>query len=334
MKIANLLPKMLMLTVVGSGLSQRVENLDWRIKTRKVWEKAPHDAFTGLAAFKDRLYICFREGTAHGSTDGAIRILSSKDGKSWRSVGRFDSPTYDYRDPKLTVSSGGSLMLTAAAANHSRTSLMTLVWLSTDGSKWSEPAMIGDHDYWLWSVTWHNGVAYGVGYDTSLPAKKRKGLRLYKSDNGKQFTAIVPELYNVDEPDETALAFGQDGTAYAIVRREVKGKSTVLGKAKPPYTDWEWVETGSTFLYSPDAITLTGGRIIVAGRTVFENKFRTGLFELDTLRMKLFPFSWAPSAGESGYPGFALFKGKLWMSYYSSHEDNRTAIYIANMSPQ
>jgi hypothetical protein len=35
-----------------------------------------------------------------------------------------------------------------------------------------------------------------------------------------------------------------------------------------------------------------------------------------------------PSGGDCSYPGLAFFGGRLWVSYYSSHE-GRTAIYLA-----
>jgi hypothetical protein len=37
-----------------------------------------------------------------------------------------------------------------------------------------------------------------------------------------------------------------------------------------------------------------------------------------------------PSSGDSSYPGFVWHDGRLFMSYYSSHEA-RTAIYLARI---
>jgi hypothetical protein len=37
-----------------------------------------------------------------------------------------------------------------------------------------------------------------------------------------------------------------------------------------------------------------------------------------------------PSGGDNSYPGLVLHDGKLWVSYYSSHE-GKTSIYLAEI---
>ena len=56
------------------------------VDVRHIWGQAPHSAFTDLARFKGRWYCVFREGSAHVSPDGAIRVLSSADGMVWVSA--------------------------------------------------------------------------------------------------------------------------------------------------------------------------------------------------------------------------------------------------------
>ena len=38
-----------------------------------------------------------------------------------------------------------------------------------------------------------------------------------------------------------------------------------------------------------------------------------------------------PSGGDCSYPGLVWHENLLWMSYYSSHEDNHTSIYLAKV---
>ena len=45
------------------------------IEVRKIWDKAPHNAFTDLIRFKDHWYCAFREGSAHRSNDGKKRAM-------------------------------------------------------------------------------------------------------------------------------------------------------------------------------------------------------------------------------------------------------------------
>jgi hypothetical protein len=49
---------------------------------KKIWDTAPHSAFTDLIRFNDTFYCTFREGTGHvpgkktGDGDGEIRVIN------------------------------------------------------------------------------------------------------------------------------------------------------------------------------------------------------------------------------------------------------------------
>src|SRR5207248_2554691 len=100
------------------------------LESRKIWDAAPHNAFTDLARFKDAWFCAFREGQAHVSPDGALRILTSPDGVTWHSAALVRDPRGDLRDPKLTVTPAGRLMRTAASALHPPAAAkhQTLAW--------------------------------------------------------------------------------------------------------------------------------------------------------------------------------------------------------------
>ena len=51
------------------------------LEVRKIWDKAPHNAFTDLIRFKDNWISFFAEGKGHAPPDGALRILTSQDGR-------------------------------------------------------------------------------------------------------------------------------------------------------------------------------------------------------------------------------------------------------------
>src|SRR3712207_6534057 len=59
------------------------------VRSDRIWDAAPHNAFTDLFRWKDHWYCSFREGSAHSSYDGAARLLKSADGQTWKSVARF-----------------------------------------------------------------------------------------------------------------------------------------------------------------------------------------------------------------------------------------------------
>ena len=45
------------------------------LDVRKIWDEAPHNAFTDLVHFKGRFFCVFREGEGHVSPDGALRVI-------------------------------------------------------------------------------------------------------------------------------------------------------------------------------------------------------------------------------------------------------------------
>lgn len=44
---------------------------------QKIWDRAPHNAFTDLVRFQDRWFCVFREGQGHVSPDGALAVAAS-----------------------------------------------------------------------------------------------------------------------------------------------------------------------------------------------------------------------------------------------------------------
>lgn len=296
------------------------------VDVRKIWDAAPHNAFTDLVRFKDRWWCVFREGKAHVSPDGALRVLSSADGDAWESAALVTMEGADLRDAKIVIAPDGRLMLNGAGAMHPPSSVkhQTFAWFSDDGKTWSAPAKIGEPDFWLWRVTWNEGNAYGVGYGTA----GAKSIRLYSSKDGRSFGVRVPTLFDKGSPSEASILFLPDGTALCLVRRDEGTKTAQLGTAKPPYSEWTWKDLGVP-LGGPQLLRLPDGRIVAAGRR-YEGGVRTSLHWLDPEKGALAEFAKLPSGGDTSYPGLAWHDGLLWVSYYSSHE-GKTSIYRAKV---
>jgi hypothetical protein len=293
----------------------------------KVWDRAPHNAFTDLIRFNGRWYLVFREGEKHVSPDGAIRVLSSSDGERWDSWAKLDYPVADLRDPKITVTPGGRLMLTAAGAMHAPSEVRhkTFVWFSDNGRDWTPAEVIGQPDFWLWRVMWHHGKAYGMGYRTS---GQESIIRPYMSLDGKKFAPLAEAALTDGSPNEATILFNRDDTALCLVRREGGAKSAMLGRSRPPYRGWMWEDLGIR-LGGPNMIRLPDGRIIAAGR-LYDDRQRTALCWLDEERNTLKEFLVLPSGGDSSYPGLVWHDDLLWVSYYSSHE-GKSSIYLAKV---
>lgn len=187
------------------------------LSVKKIWDAAPHNAFTDLIRHNGRFFCVFGEGTTHVSPDGALRVITSADGENWESAALITSENSDLRDAKITVTPDGKLMLSGAEAFHDKSvhTHQSLVWFSDDGTKWSEKHEIGDPDFWLWRTTWHNHEAFNFGYGCG----EKKSLRLYKSADGKNFETLVEDLNIASYPNETSIVFKSD-TASCLLSRD------------------------------------------------------------------------------------------------------------------
>jgi len=307
---------------IGFGLADPLPGATL-VSVRKIWDAAPHNAFTNLIRHKGEWFCVFREGQKHVSDDGALRVITSKDGQVWESAARITSDTADLRDAQITVAPDGRLMLSGAAALHQPASAkhQTMAYFSDDGRKWSEGDKIGDPNFWLWRITWHQGTAYGLGYSTT----KEKSVRLYKSRDGKQFDTLVSNLFDKEYPNESSIVFLEDDSAVCLLRRQGNG---MVGTATPPYTAWTWKDLGVK-IGGPDLHRLPDGRFVAAVR-LYDGGARTSLCWLDPETGGFEEFLRFPSGGDTSYAGMVWHEGLLWVSYYSSHE-GKTSIYLAKV---
>jgi len=307
------------------------------VEVRKIWSEGPHNAFTDLIRFQNRWYCVFREGAGHGSPDGRLRVITSKNGKRWESAALIESGEGDLRDAKISIAPDGRLVLMGAVALRQPAPHrhQSLVWFSRDGRNWEGPHKVGDPDFWLWRVTWHKATAYGFGYNTNRDRNLRT-LRLYESKDGRDYKTLVENLGVRNSPGESAIRFDGD-RAIALIRRDAYGgkppipasaATALIGTALPPYTDWTWKDTGER-VGGPNFIGVPGGRWVAAVR-LHQPEARTALCWLDPEKGTLVEFLTLPSKGDSSYAGLAMHKGLLWVSYYSSHE-GKTSIYLAKV---
>lgn len=305
------------------------------VESVKIWDQAPHNAFTDLVCWKDQIYCAFREGRGHVSTDGRIRILRSADAQTWESAALVSFQGYDFRDAHLSVTPDNRLMLLGGASPRKKDGESaptgSFVAFSEDGVTWTDPQIVVEPGRWLWQVTWHAGKAYGVSY--SAPDNDRY-LMLLTSTDGLKYEPLVARLFDQGSPNETTLRFTADGTCYALVRRDrYNGAPTspMLGVSTPDYTKWQWHDLGSEFnaFGGPNFIELPCGQWIAAGR-MHQGGTHTALAQLDVQNAKMTALLRLPSGGDTSYCGLLWHNDLLLVSYYSSHE-GKTAIYLAKV---
>lgn len=313
------------------------QSLPILVFTQKIWDLAPHCALTDLALFRGKWFCVFRESNTHaGGNDGIIRLITSSDTVTWKSVQKWEEPGVDLRDPKLSITPEGNLMLLVGGSiykNGKYRSCQTRVSFSKDAKTWSPLTPILVENDWLWRATWHEGKAYGAAYRMTDPTDRHKEwlLTLYESDDGINYR-LVTDLMIPGQPNETTLRFTQRGEMVALVRREMPNHDEAwIGISVPPYVDWRWTPTGR-FFGGPNFIILPNGTMWAAGRYTFASPYggidNTVVTSLNDLLRG--PFLVLPSSGDTSYPGMVLHDDFLWISYYSSHE-GKTAVYFAKL---
>jgi hypothetical protein len=316
------------------------------VSVQKIWDKAPHCAFTDLVYWNGQFVCAFREGRAHVSTDGRIRVLTSPDGEKWESAAVLKLDGFDLRDAGLSIAPAGTrqpvlpgagsrLMLIGGAAprktDKDRAPTGSFVAFSDDAKTWTTPEVVVEPGRWLWRVTWHDDKAYGISYASVRPLNADLSTQLLVSDDGLKYSELVPKLFGEGTPTEATLRFAKDGTMYCLQRRdgEPRYQSAFFGSSKPPYTDWQWHDLG-TFVGGPNFIQLPSGKWIAAGRFFNDKTPKTKLAWLDVEKNTIEPILELPSGGDTSYPGLVWRDDSLWMSYYSSHE-GKANIYLAKI---
>ena len=324
----------LLLTVFYLPVSSQVN-----YTVTKIWDSAPHNAFTDMIRYKGKYFCTFREGTGHipakdGTGDGKIRILVSTDGDTWESAALIAKEGFDLRDAKLSITPDGRLMVVMGGSIYEQAVLkgrMPHVSFSDKkGEKFSDPkpllidSDIRSNNDWLWRVTWYKKTGYGVVYQPG-------GAYLVKTTNGINYQ-LVTKLDVNGSPNEATVDFSKSGDMRIIIRRESDDRNGWLGFSSTPYIDWKWTDLGIR-LGGPHMITLPNGKTLIGSRTYvtenFVNHSHTSLYGLDRQGKTTLLLTF-PSGGDTSYPGFVVKGKELWVSYYSGHE-GRTSIYLAKL---
>ncbi len=319
------------------------------VPAARIWGEAPHSAFTDLVRFRGRFVCCFREGQAHVPGEersaGQVRVIASADGTAWSSLALVEEAGVDLRDPKLSITPDGRLLLLMCGAvlgGAEPARAPRVAFSDPEGTAFGaplrarlDPAVARGND-WLWRVTWHAGRAWGVVYQPSRTGPW--GLVLVESRDGVDWRhAATLELEG--SPNEATVRFlpgGAVGDTLAIlVRREGGERAGAVGHAAPPYREWTWRALPRR-LGGPDFVRLADGTLVCGTRSHGEGGRTTTILARFDLEGAFEPLVLLPSGGDTSYPGLVLHGDELWVSYYSSHEapeppDHPTAIYLARV---
>lgn len=290
-----------------------------------IWSN-DYSAFPSIVKFQGKYYVSFREAKSHifdenGKAEGKARILVSRDGKKWKSVALLAKEGYDLRDPKLSVTPDGRLMVTMGGSIYIDRELkgfIPQVSFSSDGRTFSaaEPVVfderITDDREWIWRVTWYDGTGYGVTYGEHFA--------LVKTLDGVHYDTVCElDLDRKNAPGESTVRFTPDGKMLMMVRCDQGDEQGRWGVSEAPYADWTWT-TIPMHLGGPDFIRLEDGTIVAGTRIRFADGQCKTIVLKGSEDGKFEEMFLAPSGGDTSYPGFIEVGDRLWMVYYSCHE--------------
>ncbi|MCX7704908.1 MAG: hypothetical protein N2115_01440 [bacterium] len=299
------------------------------METKCIWWDGYHNAFTDIIRFRDNFFVTFRHATMHAiGGRGKIYVIKSQNANDWKLVTTF--PGFpDSRDPKLFVFNNKLWVVFFAVSDDPeffRHWVHVYISYSEDGVNFSRPVKIENYNLRFWRIRNYKNVIYAA---TCRLMPDEMGTFLFRSENGIKFD-YVSTIVKEDHANEADLLF-EDDTCYAFVRRE-DCKTPVIAISKYPFEKWQrytmnFVVRGPHIFKFKDKIYCTGrvfltpdGKIYSYIKNETEYEPKTAIFELDRENMIFKPIKILPSGGDTSYCGSMVYKGKIYISYYSQHE--------------
>ena len=310
------------------------------IKVSRISPPSPHAAFTDLHINPfdksgNTVLCCYRNAQNHHSHDGQITVLAIQiDSFKVVSKHHFKLANTDLRDPKLSFD-GTRLILTCYAKHKDKNSDITTTMLSfftTTGVSWSSGNKFGQHGWWLWNIAFSKSKAYGLAYNRAANA-----VNLYSGHPSRAMNCAKRNVFSLEKsgkgyPNESAILFDDCDRAHVFLRRDADSFSAQYGFSRPPYTKWEWCDLG-LYIGGPAAVHYRNTIYFVAGRDVDWQRrtFSTAIWTFNSDTRSLTHCLTLPSGGDTSYPGMVVIDKTLYISYYSSHIDNQSRVYLAKV---
>ena len=283
--------------------------------TKLIWKGDSHAAFTSLVYYKDYLYCSFRNANQHADTNakdnGSICVIRSKDGEEWDSVLTYKDSDYDLRDPQLSVTPSGELMLLTEKVQyyegHAKTRSTAVTFIKEDGSFTPISSIhfdAYDNWNWIWNIEWIDGVAYGFCY---IPF-----FGLVKSVDGINYE-LVEKIHLDGNPSEASLVKLDKNHLLAVVRRD---SLAALGIYNLTDKQWQWNDCDE-IIGCPKLLKVKRD-ILVVGRS-YKYGLQTTLYKFNKYKQKLVPIERISGDKDCSYPGLVYKKRNLYISYHKGN---------------
>ncbi len=291
--------------------------------THMIWAGASHNAFTSLTVYHDNLYLSFREAQSHvdrnGGDNGVIRILKSQDGKRWRSVGRIKMKGYDLRDPQIQTLPDGKLMVSFVAATYKngRANSYHTYMSELSNDRILRPVRLQTllPSDWLWRIHWNKNIAYSFNYINSF--------NLLSSRDGINYN-VVRDYDIPGKASETDFVINGD-SVFAVARNDKAMGMLGYGTLSDGHIRWQRMDKN---ILAPCLIKVDANTILLLVTELSSSR------ELKVYKVKgssLDLVTTLPSKGDCGYMGAAVFRNRLFISYYSTIKDEKTAVFMTTV---
>jgi len=298
-----------------------------RLSMVAVWDFAHHASAPDLLHYDGRWLVAFREASAAGATDGAIRVMSSLDGEKWSPWSRLEHAIADLDRPRLHQMPDGQLLLTAAVTMHADgpSKHRTYAWKSRNGREWEGPQVIGDEGIRLGPIEWRRGTAYSFGYQPGARERTLRGYMGTVGDIAFDLTPSSPATVESAQLGPTGMAFLPDDTAIAVA--EHAEGSLRFGVSRPPYRHWQWKDLGQN-VGDPRLVRLDDGRLLVSGA---DAKGRASIFWLDPVEGTLAQAGALSAEATLEGASVRWHDGALWAAYRAANPNGAASIYLARI---
>ena len=329
--------KILLISIIIFTISCSPQDVESNNKGIKINSLVPYDDntsynFTDLAYFKNRWFLIFRESDSHAyGKNGIINLYSRLDNENWKLIKTYQVDGIDLRDPKFSINDD-QLMLYIHGSKYNNEELLSfsdyrsvnleginfgdLESVTLDNIKKVNSKVTGN-EAWPWRITWYKDKAYAFGYTFTAGSSV---FDMYESTNGIAFKGMNLIENTFPFRGEATIRVDDKGQFYAIIR----SRDLILGKivdngTKKSFKVFNKIPVLS--LGGPNFIFYKN-KMLISGRDSEAMKVVLFSYDLDSdTYQRLYEL---PSGGDCGYAGMVIRDNELWMSYYSSHERNKS----------
>lgn len=226
----------------------------------------------GDLARLDELLVAAHLEPGRAAGQGAVRILASTDGAGWTPVALLAEDGVDLREPRLSVTPDGELLLTCGGTAGRRPRAAR----SADGVTWGPlQAVEGIPDGGRLSrVAWQAGAGWCVldpssgasGNPAAVDSKKEDGaprVALYRTLDGLRYERAGGDLPVPAVAGEGALAFEPDGAMLVVLGDAGDAEHAWLLRAEPPYETFAGTDVAHG-VDAPNILRLGDGTLLLA----------------------------------------------------------------------